>query len=122
MGVPGVPAGADPRAPIDLLVVDASLATPLGSKPAGGARLGAVREIAGAALAIDAGRIVDVGETAALSARYSAAETLACCGRLVVPGFVDAHTHPVFAGDRADEFELRTRGAKIGRASCRERV
>jgi imidazolonepropionase len=32
-------------------------------------------------------------------------------GRIVLPGFVDAHTHPVFAGTRADEFEQRTRGA-----------
>jgi len=32
-------------------------------------------------------------------------------GRLVLPGFVDAHTQPLFAGDRVDEFELRARGA-----------
>jgi imidazolonepropionase len=32
-------------------------------------------------------------------------------GRVVLPGFVDAHTHPVFAGNRADEFELRAQGA-----------
>jgi imidazolonepropionase len=31
--------------------------------------------------------------------------------RLVMPGFVDAHTHPVFAGSRADEFEMRAGGA-----------
>src|SRR5437588_9463600 len=31
--------------------------------------------------------------------------------RLVMPGFVDAHTHPVFAGIRANEFEQRTTGA-----------
>ncbi|HXF05062.1 MAG TPA: imidazolonepropionase [Blastocatellia bacterium] len=31
-------------------------------------------------------------------------------GGVVLPGLVDAHTHPVFAGDRADEFELRTMG------------
>ncbi|MBV9502789.1 MAG: imidazolonepropionase [Acidobacteriaceae bacterium] len=31
-------------------------------------------------------------------------------GRVVLPGFVDAHTHPVFAGTRVDEFELRTTG------------
>jgi imidazolonepropionase len=37
----------------------------------------------------------------------------------VMPGFVDAHTHPVFAGNRADEFELRAEGAtyrEIGEA------
>lgn len=32
-------------------------------------------------------------------------------GRILMPGFVDAHTHPVFAGDRADEFEKRAAGA-----------
>lgn len=32
-------------------------------------------------------------------------------GRLVMPGFIDAHTHPVFAGNRADEFEMRVSGA-----------
>lgn len=32
-------------------------------------------------------------------------------GRVVLPGFVDAHTHAVFAGDRLDEYELRTSGA-----------
>jgi imidazolonepropionase len=31
--------------------------------------------------------------------------------RVVMPGFVDAHTHPVFAGNRADEFEKRSSGA-----------
>lgn len=32
-------------------------------------------------------------------------------GRVVLPGFVDAHTHAVFAGDRLDEYELRASGA-----------
>jgi imidazolonepropionase len=32
-------------------------------------------------------------------------------GRVVLPGFVDAHTHPVFASNRADEFEMRASGA-----------
>jgi imidazolonepropionase len=32
-------------------------------------------------------------------------------GRVVMPGFVDAHTHPVFAGNRADEYEMRSQGA-----------
>ena len=32
-------------------------------------------------------------------------------GRVVLPGFVDAHTHPVFGGNRVDEFEMRARGS-----------
>ncbi len=38
-------------------------------------------------------------------------EVLDAGGRVVLPGFVDAHAHPVFAGTRADEFERRTEGA-----------
>ena len=34
------------------------------------------------------------------------------CRRVILPGFVDAHTHPVFAGTRVDEYELRATGAK----------
>ena len=35
-----------------------------------------------------------------------------CGGRAVVPGFIDAHTHAVFAGDRVDEFEMKLKGAR----------
>jgi imidazolonepropionase len=38
-------------------------------------------------------------------------ETIDAGGRIVLPGFVDAHAHPVFAGARADEFEQRAQGA-----------
>jgi len=39
------------------------------------------------------------------------AEVVDAMGRVVLPGFVDAHAHPVFGGDRVDEFEMRARGA-----------
>jgi imidazolonepropionase len=67
--------------------------------------------IAGGALAIDAGLIVAVGPESELRTRYRARQTLDARGGTLVPGFVDAHTHPVFATTREDEFELRTRGA-----------
>lgn len=38
-------------------------------------------------------------------------EVVDATGRVVLPGFVDAHAHPVFAGNRLDEFEMRARGA-----------
>jgi imidazolonepropionase len=41
----------------------------------------------------------------------SSAEIIDAGNRVVMPGFVDAHTHPVFAGNRADEFEKRSSGA-----------
>ena len=40
-------------------------------------------------------------------------------GRIVLPGFVDAHTHPVFAGTRVDEFEERSRGATYQEIAAR---
>ena len=40
-------------------------------------------------------------------------------GRVVLPGFVDAHTHPVFAGTRVDEFEERSRGATYQEITAR---
>jgi imidazolonepropionase len=39
------------------------------------------------------------------------AEIIDAGNKVVMPGFVDAHTHPVFAGNRADEFEMRASGA-----------
>jgi imidazolonepropionase len=64
------------------------------------------------ALAVQAGRIVYAGPEAALPAalRHNA-EVIDCEGRWLTPGLVDCHTHLVYAGDRAREFELRLQGA-----------
>jgi len=43
--------------------------------------------------------------------RLSDVEIVDCKGRLVTPGLIDCHTHLVYGGDRADEFELRLEGA-----------
>ncbi|RZS56465.1 imidazolonepropionase [Microcella putealis] len=60
-----------------------------------------------AALVIDDGRIAWVGD----ARRAPAADSrLDARGRAVVPGFVDSHSHLVFAGDRADEWEARMTG------------
>ncbi|MGQ9567916.1 MAG: imidazolonepropionase [Anaerolineae bacterium] len=63
----------------------------------------------GALIAKD-GRVVWVGPTRDLP-DTSAREVLDATGKVVLPGFVDAHTHLVWAGDRADEFAMRLRGA-----------
>ena len=64
------------------------------------------------ALAIAEGRIVAVGTTAELrDLAESATQVIDASGKAVLPGFVDAHTHVVFAGDRVDEFERRLAGA-----------
>src|SRR6476619_7679044 len=68
--------------------------------------------LADGALAAAGGQIVAVGTTAELRAQVDGAEVLIDArGKAVLPGFVDAHTHVVFAGDRVDEFELRLQGA-----------
>jgi imidazolonepropionase len=56
------------------------------------------------------GRIDMVGSSDDVERKASAAEIVNVAGRLVVPGFVDAHAHPVFAGNRLDDFERRTKG------------
>lgn len=102
----------DARAEIDLLVRGAAeLATPVGRSAAGGDALGRIHVIAGGAIAIDQGRIVAVGPESELQARFFGRAELDAAGGTILPGFVDAHTHPVFAGTREEEFELRTAGA-----------
>jgi imidazolonepropionase len=56
------------------------------------------------------GRIVYAG-SAADAPRFEAVETIAVDGRWITPGLIDCHTHLVYAGDRAHEFELRLQGA-----------
>jgi imidazolonepropionase len=63
------------------------------------------------ALIIEAGRVIGVGSTDGVRPFLpSHCEIIDANHRLVAPGFVDAHTHPVFAGNRADEFEMRALG------------
>lgn len=56
------------------------------------------------------GRIVYVGD-AAEAPCFDATDTVDCAGRWITPGLIDPHTHLVFGGDRAHEFELRLAGA-----------
>ena len=69
--------------------------------------------IENAALVIEGERIAWVGPAGELTSDYieSAAEQIDCQGRLVTPGLIDCHTHIVYGGDRAGEFEMRLEGA-----------
>ncbi|MFC6837266.1 imidazolonepropionase [Halomarina ordinaria] len=65
------------------------------------------------AVAVDDGRIVAVGPSDAVTREHppeNAETAIDASGRAVLPGFVDAHTHALFAGDRADEFAAKLRG------------
>jgi len=63
------------------------------------------------AVAISQGKIVALGKSVELSEQYTAPEILDADYCAVCPGFVDAHTHLVFAGNRLAEFEMRLSGA-----------
>jgi len=63
------------------------------------------------AVAIKDGAIVALGPSEQLRARFNAAQEIDARGKAVCPGFVDPHTHVVYAGDRIDEFEQRIQGA-----------
>jgi imidazolonepropionase len=79
--------------------------------PQRGDQLGDLGLVEDGAVAIDRGAIVDVGPTGALIHKYTSTQTLDAAGRVVMPGFVDPHTHVVWTGDRANEFEQRIAGA-----------
>lgn len=63
------------------------------------------------ALAIDRGKIVGVGKTKEIQSKFEAETVIEASGKTVMPGFVDCHTHIVFAGNRLDEFEQKIKGA-----------
>jgi imidazolonepropionase len=63
-------------------------------------------------LVIKKGKIEAIGETSRLLGEYSRSdyETINCSNKVVCPGFVDSHTHLVFAGDRSNELALKIQG------------
>lgn len=68
--------------------------------------------IEGAAVAIEGGDVVWVGLDERIPERYTSHQVCDVAGAAVLPGFVDAHTHAVFAGDRSHEFAMRLSGAR----------
>ena len=57
------------------------------------------------------GKITAVGTTDALRKHAKDADEIDCTGKLILPGFVDSHTHPVFGAPRLIDFEKRIAGA-----------
>src|ERR1017187_10314626 len=91
----------------------ASLATPLGSSPRRGREQGDIRRISEAALRAEDGRIVFVGTEADYVREWKdrpAAVSIDATGKTLIPGLVDAHTHPVWTGDRGAEIGRRLAG------------
>jgi len=97
----------------DLLIDNAGQLLTLTS-PGGPKRGAAMRDlglVAGGAVAVRDGRIMAVGPSAEVRRAIHADRQIDAGGGTVMPGFVDPHTHLVWAGDRADEFEMRIAGA-----------
>jgi imidazolonepropionase len=63
-------------------------------------------------VAIADGKCVAVGNEIEIVRDYTSANVLDAGGRVVCPGFVDPHTHIVFAGERLNEFELKIQGTE----------
>lgn len=103
-----------PKKQVDLLIENASeLATTVGGsqKPIIGEQMQALKIIEDAAVAIKNGKIIAVGKTPMIRTSFNASQTIDAKGKTVVPGFVDPHTHMVFAGSREEEFAMRLKGA-----------
>jgi imidazolonepropionase len=80
-------------------------------RPRVGAEMRELAIINDGAMLLRDGRIVQTGARSEIEPLIEAdCEVVDAGKRVVLPGFIDAHTHPVFAGNRADEFEMRAAG------------
>jgi len=111
--------------PADLLVVGCgqllTLARPDGS-PRTGASLGDLGLVADGAVAARDGRIVAAGPRETVERAVSlrpGADVVDALGAVVMPGFVDCHTHAVFARYRLDEYEWRVQGTPYAEIAAR---
>ncbi len=98
---------------VDLIVEGANEVVTLrggGERPLAGDRMRDLGVIKRGAVAVRAGRLVAVERTDDVKARFTADVVIEADGKVVMPGFVDPHTHLVFAGSREDEFEMMIEG------------
>lgn len=79
--------------------------------PQRGKVLGTLGIIENGTVTVDEGHIIATGSTKQLREAYAARQEIDAQGCVVTPGFVDPHTHLLWAGDRAAEFEMRIAGA-----------
>ena len=95
----------------DLLIHSAAqVVTCASDVPKRGAAMQDVGLISDGAVAVRDGRVLAIGPSDSLRERYTAVQLIDASGKVICPGFVDPHTHVVYAGDRINEFEQRIRG------------
>ena len=95
-----------------MLIHSATQLLTLAGGPQRGRALGELGVIENGAVLIRDEKIAATGNTDDLRASYPNEPTLDASGSVVMPGFVDPHTHLIWGGDRAREFEMRLQGAK----------
>jgi imidazolonepropionase len=93
-----------------MLLHSASQLLTITGPPQRGQDLGYLGIIPDGAILIREDKIIAVGSTDELRQAYPQEATLDAAGHVVMPGFIDPHTHLLWVGDRAAEFELRLQG------------
>ncbi|MDD2922383.1 MAG: imidazolonepropionase [Anaerolineales bacterium] len=93
-----------------MLIHSSSQLLTLAGGPQRGKKLGALGIIEKGAVVVRDEKIVAVGATDELKNAYPDEPTLDAGGGVLMPGFVDPHTHLIWAGDRANEFEMKMSG------------
>lgn len=93
-----------------MLIHSAAQLLTLAGGPQRGSRLGQLGILEDGAVYLQDGIIQEVGATSDLLEKYRGEPQLNAAGKVVMPGLVDAHTHAIWAGDRALEFEMRLEG------------
>lgn len=93
-----------------MLIHSAGQMLTLAGGPQRGGQLGMLGMVEDGAVLVRDGLIVEVGASRELRAAHANEPQLDAGGRVLMPAFVDAHSHPIWAGDRAAEFEQRLAG------------
>ncbi len=93
-----------------MLIHSSSQLLTLAGGPQRGHALGTLGMIEDGAVVVRDEKIVAVGTTAELKASYPHEPTLDAMGCVLMPGFVDPHTHVIWGGDRANEFDMKMSG------------
>ncbi|MCH5225267.1 MAG: imidazolonepropionase [Muribaculaceae bacterium] len=96
----------------NLIIENARIITPLGNKSAKGSDMSKLSDTPDSHIVITDGRITYVGNKEGMPKpdQPEKYKTISANGNVVMPGFVDSHTHMLFGGFRPDEFEWRLKG------------
>nr|MDE7402414.1 amidohydrolase family protein [Muribaculaceae bacterium] len=95
----------------NLIVINADIWTPVGHSAIKGADMDRLTHIPDSYILICDGRIKEIGSMGDyISDEYEKSEIVDAKDRVVLPGFVDSHTHVIFGGYRAEEFDWRLKG------------